>query len=164
MRAPIFVSALFLFACSGNSTTPIDGGSDGGCITPTEGQSCSTSDVACQPPGDICCVGYAWMCSNGTWTKAGVGCACQVEAGLSDFACGPSAMCSAQAQTCIDQAPGIAYPDGGVPPDSYSCTALPSACANDRTCACVTAHDPCPTAVASCDDTGGAVTVHCMGQ
>jgi hypothetical protein len=154
-------------ACSGNPTSPIDGGSDGGCIAPVEGASCSQSDVACQPPGDICCVGYAWMCQNGQWTKAGVGCACQVEAGVPDggpFACGPSATCNSSTQYCVDQAPGIAFPDGGTPPDSYTCNSLPTACALDPTCACVTAHNACPTSVASCDDTGGQVTVHCMGQ
>jgi hypothetical protein len=156
------------FACSGGTATVggDGGGGDGGCIDPVEGSNCSTSDVACQPPGDICCVGYSWMCFNGQWKKMGVGCACQVEAGLPEggpFACGGTT-CDSPGQVCVDQAPGIALPDGGVPPDSYSCGSLPAACAGDPTCACVSAHDPCSTQLSGCDESGGAITVHCMGQ
>jgi hypothetical protein len=69
----------FACACSGTTaTTKSDASTDGGCIDVVEGTSCSSSDVACQPPGDICCVGYSWVCNGGTWFKAGVGCACQV--------------------------------------------------------------------------------------
>jgi hypothetical protein len=170
MRAHLIVFALVgtaLVACSGTPASPPDGGGDGstvgdgGCIAPTEGASCSSNDVACQPPGDVCCVGYAWMCQNGAWTKAGVGCACYVG---QPFACGGSTSCNSKSQYCVDQAPGVALPDGGVPPDSYSCDSMPAECASFPTCACVTAHNPCPTALAGCDESNGEVTVHCMGQ
>jgi hypothetical protein len=158
-------AVLFVVACGGTSVVPIDGSTDGnvgdgGCIEPTVGASCGTGDKACQPLGDPCCVGYAWICQNGAWDKAGLGCACHVGA----FSCGASATCSSNSQMCVDQAPGIAFPDGSVPPDSFTCDALPAACVSDPTCACVTAQHPCPTQVASCDITGSGVTVHCMGE
>ncbi len=154
-----------LVACSG-TTAPIggDASTDGGCIQPVEGASCSSNDVACQPPGNICCVGYSWMCQNGSWFKAGVGCACQVTVDAGPFACGPSLTCDGTQKICIDQAPGIAYADGGTPPDSFSCNPIPSACLSTPTCACVVAQKPCPTQVSSCDDTSGGVKVYCMGQ
>jgi len=165
---PFGLSAFVVIAagCSGTPSTPIDGGGDsstggdGGCISPTEGASCSPNDVACQP-ADICCTGYSWMCQNAVWAKAGVGCACFVGG---PFACGPSATCNSKSQFCVDQAPGIALPDGGTPPDSFSCSSLPAECTSYPTCACVSQHDPCPTSLASCDDSNGEVTVHCMGQ
>ena len=169
MRAPLVFVVLgtaLVAGCSGTPASPLDGGGDGatgdgGCIAPTEGASCSPNDVACQPPGDVCCVGYAWMCQNGVWVKAGVGCACYVGG---PFACGPSTTCNSKQQYCVDQAPGIALPDGGTPPDSYSCGSMPADCASYPTCACVTAHNPCPTQVSSCTENNGEVTVHCMGQ
>jgi len=180
MRAPLLFVVLgtaltALFAgCSGTSASPVDGGGgDGGCITPTAGASCSSNDVACQPPGDICCVGYSWMCQNGAWVKAGVGCACQVDASVTfdagPFKCGSSATCISGTEFCVDQAAGVdsgqSPPDGGtVAQDSYSCAPLPSACVADPTCACVTTHGGCPTQVLSCTETNGQVTVHCMGQ
>ncbi len=173
MRLGHLVVALFPFAvivavgCSGSPSNVGDAGGDGGCIPPTEGAPCTTSEVACQPPGDICCVGYSWMCQNGVWTKAGVGCACQVDASVKydagPFACGGTT-CNSGSQMCIDQAPGIMGPDGSTLPDSFSCANIPAACAATPTCACVTTHGACITGVSSCDETNGQITVHCMGQ
>jgi len=163
-----FSALAVTIACGGNGTTISDAGSDGAaCITPVEGASCSPNDTACEPPGDVCCIGYAWICQNGAWTKASVGCACLTDSGGGGgpFACGPSTTCSSGSRYCVDQAPGIALPDGGTPPDSYSCDALPPACQTNPTCACVKANGACsPTAVASCDESSGQVTVHCMGE
>lgn len=162
----VAVVAAVALACGSSGSTDSDAGGDGGCTEPTEGTSCSANDVACQPQGDICCIGYSWICQNGVWTKASVGCACQT--GLGDggpFACGPTTTCSSATQYCDDQPPGIALPDGGVPPDSYTCVALPAECASNPTCACVESHGACsPNTVASCDESAGQVTVHCLGQ
>jgi len=154
-----FTVILLSVACGTSSGT--DPG-DGGCIDPVEGTSCSANDVACQPQGNVCCIGYEWACQSGAWTKLGVGCACQA-ADAGPFACG-SATCSGS-EYCVDQAPGIALPDGGTPPDSFTCSELPPACEATPTCSCVKANGACaPTQVASCDESNGQVTVHCLGE
>jgi hypothetical protein len=68
---------------SGDASVP-----DGGCVAnPTEGAACAPSEQACQM-GDPCCIGYVWECSSTThtWTKDGLGCACQIDAGGKDAA------------------------------------------------------------------------------
>jgi hypothetical protein len=146
--------------------------SDGGCITPTVGQACTTSELACQPH-DPCCAGYEWTCdvSTGTWQQVGLGCACAVEAGLPEagpFTCG-TATCPG-ADFCEDHPPGIRNPDGSVPPDSYECNPIPSSCSATPTCACIEAtlssSDPCstqPSVNATCTDDAGHVIIHCIG-
>src|ERR1700679_2678766 len=86
----IFLGVIFAAACTSNIADdgcggPMGGGApdggagghptDGGCISPTEGEACSSGEVACQPP-DPCCTGDEWFCMAGTWQKAGLGCAC----------------------------------------------------------------------------------------
>jgi|CZKU01.1.fsa_nt_gi hypothetical protein len=66
---------------SGGSATGEEPG-DAGCVDPSEGQACAAGEHACQPHGDVCCVGYTWICgpSSKTWTKEGLGCACDLPA------------------------------------------------------------------------------------
>jgi hypothetical protein len=162
--------AAALAAC-GSTTISGSGGQTtttgaGGCLEPTEGDACSTSDVACQP-ADLCCAGYEWTCTNGAWWKAGLGCACIPDT----FACG-KVLCTA-GEICVDRPPGVAFPDGGTPPpDAYlSCEPAPAACTGLPTCACAAdsrpATDPCSTKIAGvtcADDGAGHVTLQCMGQ
>jgi hypothetical protein len=129
---------------------------------------------------------------EGSWSKAGVGCACPeppVDAGAVDapsdvhvpadapvdapadvehvdagpFGCGPTLTCTA-AQFCTDQPPGVNVPDGNVGPDAFWCSAIPSACAASPTCTCIKAQVVGSCSVYKCDDDGaGHVTVHCLG-
>jgi hypothetical protein len=148
----------------GSATTSSSGGTGGGCITPTVGQACGASDLACQP-ADPCCTGYEWVCTEGEWQKEGLGCACQA---MMPFPCGTTT-CQG-GQICEDQPPGVAVPDGGTPPDSYTCVPVPSACAASPSCACIgdalPSSDPCSpkTPLVTCTEDGaGHVTLHCLG-
>jgi hypothetical protein len=173
----IYLGVIFAAACTSNIADdgcggPMGGGApdggagghptDGGCISPTEGEACSSGEVACQPP-DPCCTGYEWFCMAGTWQKAGLGCACTVSP---PFACGTTT-CSAGFY-CEDHPPGIAEPDGGVPSDAYTCSPLPAACAATPTCACIEATlsqgDSCSTSFgAMCtEDASGNITIVCL--
>lgn len=149
--------------------SPVDASSDGGCISPTVGQPCSTGQTACQPH-DPCCAGYEWTCdsTSGTWQQAGLGCACQVMPEAGPFACGN--------KTCLDgyyceaQPPGIVAADGGTIPTAYTCVPVPAACASTPTCGCIestlSSFDTCSTqtpGVTCTMDTSGHVTVHCIG-
>lgn len=182
-----FIAAVFL-ACGGSAVVPAKGQGtggqgtggqgtggqsvrdagpptgDGGCIEPTEGQPCTVGDLACQP-ADPCCAGYEWMCSQGAWQKAGLGCAC-ANPGL--FACGPTTCTGAQ--YCEDRPRGVAPDDGGTPSDSFDCQPLPPSCGGFATCACIQATlsdgDPCSTKQPgiTCEDDGaGHVILRCMG-
>ena len=188
LAVPFAILSTLAVACGGATNADVGGdpdassdsasNGDGGCINPTEGQACAPADRACSPGGDICCIGYAWLCDGSThkWTKAGVGCAClppPMDAGTDadaharndggPWACGTTT-CSA-AQFCEDHPPGIRFPDGGVPPDAYDCTLLPQACRANPTCACVKAAigNTGACMVASCDESDGHVEVHCLG-
>lgn len=170
-----FSAVVALLAACGGVGSPGDGDGgdaglqrgDGGCVYPVMGAACGKSDVPCDK-GNLCCDG-AWTCdtASGKWTKLYGGCAClPPDAGwdAGPFTCGPTATCTAS-QVCEDHPPGIAYADGGAPPHWYQCTAVPAACADYPTCACVKAAGACsPSQVASCDDANGHVTVHCLGQ
>jgi hypothetical protein len=192
MRALLLVAATAVLAGCGGSTgtsssandggpdavSPTDAGldrsapGDGGCITPVVGEACTSGEVACQP-SDPCCAGYEWTCSSssGTWQQAGLGCACQVDAGPHDagpFACG-STTCAGDAY-CEDHPPGIVGPDGSTLPDAFTCSSLPSSCASNPTCACIEAtlpaQDVCSTktpGVTCSDDGAGHVILHCLG-
>lgn len=161
---------------SGDASADVSHG-DGGCVNPVEGAACSSSDTACGPSGDPCCIGYVWMCDATThrWVKEGLGCACSPPPDASDahakndggpWACGSGATeatCGGD-QYCQDHPPGIPGPDGSVLPDAYQCLGFPSSCAANPTCACVV-----PTlsggscTVTSCEEHDGHVVVHCMG-
>ncbi len=153
----------FFAACGGSDPTLQRG--DGGCFYPQKGASCSMGDVSCIQ-GSPCCEGE-WVCQSGKWNLLQAGCACggldaapPADSGYDagPFSCG-GASCTAS-QYCVDQAPGIADAS-----DSLTCTNLPPACASTPTCACVKANGACQqTAVSSCDEMSGHVTVHCMGQ
>ena len=165
--AVAFIGVSVFVGCSGAIPNDGDGGvtrGDGGCFYPVQGAKCSTGDVSCVQ-GNPCCDGK-WDCTNGRWNLLMFGCAClPADAGwdAGPFVCG-GATCTAS-QMCVDQAPGIAFPDGGTPPHSYSCSGIPSACAPNPTCACVKANGACaPTGLASCDENAGHITVHCLGQ
>lgn len=165
------LAASFASACGGTSspdTTPPPTG-DGGCVQATQGASCKPSDVACGTGGDVCCTGF-FACMSGKWVQEYPGCACMVDfdagkdaapADAGPFTCGPSLTCM-PGSYCVDQPPGVAF-DGGPPPDYFSCDPIPAACAATPTCACVKANGACPTSVVSCDESGGHVTVHCLG-
>lgn len=148
------------------------GTGDGGCIDPTEGAACTSKQVACQP-SDPCCAGYVWSCTGSpeTWQKLGLGCTCQIDAGVDagPFACG-SATC-AGGQFCEVQPPGIAAPDGGTLPTGYDCVPVPPACAASPTCGCIEStlspSDTCSTATpgVSCTADGeGHVIIDCIGE
>ncbi|MGH7295315.1 MAG: hypothetical protein ACRELB_10290 [Polyangiaceae bacterium] len=152
----------------------VDSTGDGGCISPTVGESCASGQTACQPQ-DPCCAGYVWVCTAtggaaGTWQQEGLGCACNVGTGDGGpFACG-SHTCTGQ-QFCEVQPPGIAFADGGTPPTAYTCTTVPPACAASPTCACIEStippQDVCSTQTpgVSCNDDGaGHVTIDCLGE
>jgi hypothetical protein len=187
------VVALSLFACSGSDSgaSSGDAGSDvvhgdGGCIVPTEGQSCTKDDKACQP-ADPCCAGYLWICNpSGTWEKSGVGCACgpfdtgtrydaadasdafdasdasdAIAADVGPFACGTSLVCRDD-EICLVRASGV--PTDGGPVYSYECDPFPAACAATPTCACIEAHAPASCTPDSCTlDASGRATLGCLG-
>ena len=163
-------AAALLAACSstvggagGQSSSGTTTSGAGGCQEPTEGESCSDADVACQP-ADPCCAGYEWTCPNGTWFQAGLGCACIPDT----FACG-KLLCGA-GEICVHRPPGVDA--GEVPPDAYvNCEPTPSTCTGTPTCACAAdarpGSDPCSTqnpGVTCTDDGAGHVTLQCMGQ
>jgi hypothetical protein len=127
-----------------------------------EGGACAEGQTECQGAVDACCRGYAWICNSAThtWTKAGLGCPCLVDAGAHDagpFTCGTET-CT-PAQYCETGSGGAVLPDGGTHV-SYGCKPLPPACLATATCACVKAQG------ASCSDhcteTGGHVDVQCL--
>jgi hypothetical protein len=173
---PFALLALLVAACGGNvvvdgagaggamtTTTTSTGGSGGGdCIAPTVAEACSAGDVACQP-ANPCCTGYEWVCMGGSWQQSGLGCACMTPV---PFACGQ--MTCTGSDFCMDSPPGIEGPDGGVPPDSFTCAPLPAACAATPTCACIGEAmgpgDPCsPAFGAMCTvDAEGSVTIVCV--
>jgi hypothetical protein len=69
---------------------------------------------------------------------------------------------------CTDTAPGIAFPDGGTPPDYLACQGIPTGCTSNPTCDCIvnllkTSLSGCYPS--SCNvDAYGRVTVYCMGE
>jgi hypothetical protein len=170
LAVPLALLSLLVLACggkvvidgagAGGSVTTSTGG--GGCISPSVGEACSQGDVACQP-ANPCCAGYEWTCTGGAWEQAGLGCACMTPP---PFACGMTTC--AVGDLCEVHPPGIAPPDGGVPPDVYTCSPLPGACASTPTCAClgatISSGDPCsPGFGAMCTvDADGNVTVVCL--
>lgn len=169
------ITVLLFAACGGTDSSLLGGGGDGGfsldgaggdgsahgdggCIDPTEGQSCGKGDVACSS-GDPCCVGYAWACIDGKWNKEGLGCACMAKPDAGPFACGDKT-CE-PGEFCEVQPPGIAFEDGGTPPTSYTCRTIPSECSASPSCACIEAKESC--SVGSCSIDGSNVTVSCIG-
>ncbi len=72
------------------------------------------------------------------------------DAGAVTFACGLTLQCTRASEYCKVAIGGAA---GSVP--SYSCEALPAACATDRTCACVQA----AVGAQLCSEPSGGVTV-----
>jgi hypothetical protein len=67
---------------------------------------------------------------------------------------------------CTDMTPGIAFPDGGTPPDYLSCGTIPNECTATPTCDCVVTAlkkgSFCyPSACKA--DAQGNLTVTCMG-
>lgn len=138
---------------------------DGGCLAdePVEGSACASGQSVCSR-GDPCCIGYMWSCdtSAGVWRKLGLGCACRPPVDAGSFTCG-TRTCGG-ASVCLDQAPGIRYADGGTPPNSYSCADLPAQCRSTPTCACVLPLAPSSCLVPRCQESGGHVTLYCMGQ
>ena len=162
---------------SATGDSPIDGVSDGptGCVSPTEGAACTSTDVLCKGFEGGCCAGYLWTCTGSTWKRSGLGCPCMpADSGVdardaSDtkvedsgpFACGTSLTCAPD-KYCHDQAPGIPGPDGGTLPDSYSCDSIPDACKATPTCDCVKTKVPGCTGTCT-TDAAGHVTMHCMG-
>jgi hypothetical protein len=99
------------------------------------------------------------------WVQAGLGCACVGSFPCGNLTCNPT-------QYCTDTPPGVNPFDGGPPPDSYQCVAIPSACVATPTCACIGATIPSstqcstqPPNYATCvEDDAGYVTIHCLGQ
>jgi hypothetical protein len=69
---------------------------------------------------------------------------------------------------CEDTPPGVSLPDGGRPPDSYACSAVPSSCASTPTCAYIDGAlplgDSCSTSFGGmCTaDAAGNVTFVCV--
>jgi hypothetical protein len=174
---PVTLPVALLVACGGSTsgleardaTTDSDSGSpdaspdatgdsatsDGGCVTPVLGASCTQNARVC---GDVdaCCRGYAWDCSGGTWQQLKLGCPCRAQP------CG-TAFCNPGTDYCVARESGIA---GGS--TSYFCAPLPEKCANDWTCGCVETALPSGCMARP----GGACTeaiphqpqVTCMGQ
>lgn len=174
---PVALPVVLLVACGGSTsgleardaTTDSDSGSpdaspdatgdsatsDGGCVTPVLGASCTQNARVC---GDVdaCCRGYAWDCSGGTWQQLKLGCPCRAQP------CG-TAFCNPGTDYCVARESGIA---GGS--TSYFCAPLPEKCANDWTCGCVETALPSGCMARP----GGACTeaiphqpqVTCMGQ
>lgn len=187
---PLVLASFLAVACGGATNADLgedhDGGADAAsadgasddaaCVQPVEGQACSPTTPACARDGNACCIGYIWQCDGSThkWVKLGLGCACPPPAPDAGgdalvtndggpWACGTST-CGAT-QYCEDHPPGIRLPDGGVPPDAYTCAALPSACRANPTCACVKAAvgNGSGCMVTSCDESNGHVELHCIG-
>jgi hypothetical protein len=194
--APALFCAVAFAACGGASDADLGGDAgadgqpigdaanettyrDGGCVNPVEGAACSPGDTACGPTGNVCCIGYVWLCDSSShrWVREGVGCACNPtpDASASDahvigdggpWACGTGSTvtkCTAT-QYCQDHPPGIAPPDGGSWPDGYDCWTVPPHCASNPTCACImpTLTNSACTAT-SCTESDGHVEVHCLG-
>ncbi|MBI2395563.1 MAG: hypothetical protein HYV09_38715 [Deltaproteobacteria bacterium] len=184
MRRILFVLAFVSIGCGGSvgESSPSNGHDaaadgttdaalgDGGCLLPTEGAACKSTDVVCPPVGDVCCIGYVWSCesSSGTWRKLGLGCPCVPEdtgaedgvvADTGQFTCGSSA-CSA-GQICTKRPPGI--PTDGPPPLYYSCYPMPTACLSTPTCECVKANIGGMCTVTDCTVEDGHVVLGCMG-
>lgn len=172
----VFVTASVVVACSaGTLTGASDGGTsdsgtppgDGGCVEPTEGTACTQGQHACASGGDVCCIGYAFVCqtSSGggsTWRKESVGCACNtgVDSGTTRpdagaVVCGGKP-CKAN-EYCTTAHGGAAPPDGGSN-TSYVCTPLPAACIATPTCACLSNNGG---GGCSCSDSSGWPDVTC---
>jgi hypothetical protein len=140
---------------------------DGSCLEPVEGSACTPGQSVCASGGDICCIGYAWLCdaTTHTWKKEGVGCACIRDAGPADtgrpdagpFACGNDT-CNGE-QYCWTVSGGPQLPDGGTP-SSSTCQNIPAACLATPTCDCLKAHQT--SCGDMCRDDGGHLTVQCF--
>jgi hypothetical protein len=182
-NASLLASLFILVAGCSSSGTPSDtitdsgaaldgakdggGSGDGGCIDPVEGAACTSTDQACPPVGNICCIGYVWQCSGGAWTKLGLGCACQIDDAGADapsdapFACGTSTCSSTE--MCTSRPPGIPT-DASPPPTFYACESIPAACASTPTCDCIRANIGPNCSVTNCSvDVNGDVHVECLG-
>ena len=77
---------------------------------------------------------------------------------LPSFACGERT-CDSRTQFCEAFQAGVALPDGGMPPTSYTCSPIPAACAATPDCACITAG----TSGVTCAEPKGRVTVTRQG-
>lgn len=192
MRRVLSLLALVSIGCGGSvgESAASDGGGDGsgpdaaaevmlgdgGCLLPTEGAACKSTDAVCPPVGNVCCIGYVWSCdpATGTWRKLGLGCACPPEdAGADDtfagdvdvpdggaFACG-SSTCNA-GEICTRRPPGIPV-DASPPPLYYSCYPMPAACKTAPTCECVKANIGGSCYPTDCTIEDGHVVLGCMG-
>jgi hypothetical protein len=155
-----------------SSSTPNDGSAEstavgeGGCLMqePEVDASCTGNESVCEQ-GDPCCIGYEWTCTGGHWSKLGLGCSCQVDAG-SDAAdeAGPADagpfMCGTH--TCDPQRQYCEYAYSNVPTDagpSMGCASFDAGCAT-ASCACIGA-SVSATSPGSCgcyQSSSGAVT------
>jgi hypothetical protein len=153
-------------APSDSTTTdaPIEAasGDAAACVKAQVGDACRPNERACSGV-DACCVGFVVTCDavSGTWKKFGVGCPCQ------QISCG-NRTCPGT-QFCRVRSPGIRFPDGAVPDDTYECADFPDACKEDWTCGCLTAQPSSPTCLsnpagAPCTMENGRPLQRCMGQ
>jgi hypothetical protein len=78
---------------------------------------------------------------------------------VATFQCG-NQRCDSQSEFCEIFPPGITVPDGGTSASGYACSTLPTACASNPTCACVTGSS---TNVQSCADPNAHVTITHFG-
>jgi hypothetical protein len=116
------------------------------------------------PPAPPCnpCPSARPECKCGTPTCDATARAWECPRSCAAFACGTTTC--AQGSICLDQPPGIAFPDGGTPADSYECVSIPAACTATPDCACVTkAINGSNCRVASCTEKDGNVFVGCIG-
>jgi hypothetical protein len=130
-----FAFGLGLAACGGTSSTlaPSDGGPSGvdvnACLPtePAEGAACVAGQSVCET-GDPCCRGYIFVCTGGSWTKEGLGCACPrpIDSGADAPADAPSDV------QVPEDAPADAPSDA--PDDVERADAGPFACGPMTTC------------------------------
>jgi hypothetical protein len=122
------------------------------------------------------------LCENGRWVCPSPGPAC-IDGGSSDdgggdatsdapvdvviafdaasIACGPTLVCSNDTQFCQESSGGPPPPPDSGPGIGYGCETFPAACANDRSCACLSANNVCSGALVDCRTTGAGITVSC---
>lgn len=124
-----------------------------GCIElPAEGTACAPGQVSCDRV-DLCCASAA-QCDPTTskWKLSGNACLLCESRPCGDKTCTGN-------QLCLARASGVS---GGA--TSYECTAYPTACAREWTCACVEKNAPnCTLVPGGCSDTVFPVKLSCMG-
>lgn len=120
-----------------------------------EGAFCKPSP--CNDPCQFCNV---FSCVNGTWQGLEAFPLPQNEC-ASTFPCG-GATCT-HGNYCLEQNAGVAFPDGGIVPPTYTCVPMDPTCLGGCGCAMNAAKKTSSCTPSNCTAPDGGPIVHCYG-